>query len=83
MGGYMVTTERGDGCRNFYMVNADDPDRARDAVNQLMGTSNAQALAPLPDATFQQYNLRPGQAWLCTTTNALGEVTHSELDKHG
>ncbi|HEX8480603.1 MAG TPA: hypothetical protein VF650_01720 [Allosphingosinicella sp.] len=79
MSGYMVTTEAANGNRNFYMVNADDPDRARDAVNQMMGMSTAQALAPIPDATIAQHNLRPGQAWLCTTTGPTGEVTHSEL----
>ena len=79
MSGYMVTTDDGDGYRNFYMVNVDDPNRARDAVNQLMGKSNAQALAPVPDETLQQYNIAPGQAWLCTTTGPNGEVTHSEL----
>jgi hypothetical protein len=75
----MVTHETGNGHRNFYMVNADDPDRARTAVNQLMGREDAQALSPIPDATIEQYNLRPGQAWLCTTTTLAGEVTHSEL----
>ncbi len=79
MSGYMVTTDGGNGYRNFYMVNAGDPKRARDAVNQMMGSNNAQALAPVPDATIDQHKLRPGQAWLCTTTGPTGEVTHSEL----
>jgi hypothetical protein len=75
----MVTNGADQGNRNFFMVNVDDPERARDAVNKLIGGNDAQALAPIPDATIEQYNLRPGQAWLCTTTNAVGEVTHSEL----
>jgi hypothetical protein len=75
----MVTTGAANGNRNFYMVNANDPDRARDAVNRMMGMTDAQALAPIPDETIAQHNLTPGQAWLCTTTNAAGEVTHSEL----
>jgi hypothetical protein len=74
----MVTTDNGD-FRNFYMVNVDDCDLACAAVNRLMGVSNAKSLAAIPDATIEQYNLAPGQAWLCTTTNAAGEVTHSEL----
>ena len=81
MSGYMVTTDNG-AHRNFYMVNVDDCDAACAAVNRLMGTSNAQSLAPIPNETIEQYNLTPGQAWLCTTTNAAGEVTHSELAKH-
>ncbi|HEX8512121.1 MAG TPA: hypothetical protein VF688_03345 [Allosphingosinicella sp.] len=79
MSGYMVTTGAANGNRNFYMVNADDPDRAREAVNRMMGMNDAQALAPIPDETIAQYNLTPGQVWLCTTTNPVGEVTHSEL----
>ncbi|HYW15743.1 MAG TPA: hypothetical protein VE891_06270 [Allosphingosinicella sp.] len=79
MSGYMVTTENGNGKRNFYMVNIDDAARARDAVNQMMGMTNAQALSPIPDETIAQHNLTPGQAWLCTTTLVTGEVTHSEL----
>jgi hypothetical protein len=79
MSGYMVTTDGGDGFRSFYMVNADDPDRARGAVNQLMGRGDAEALAPVPDATIDQYRLQPGQAWLCTTIGPNGEVTHSQL----
>lgn len=81
MSGYMVTTDNGDGFRNFYMVNEADPERARDAVNRAIGLSNAHALSPIPDATLDQYKLAPGQVWLCTTTNAAGEVTHSELAK--
>ena len=79
MSGYMVTTDNGNGFRNFYMVNIADPERAREAANQAIGLSNAQALAPIPDATIEQYNLQPGQVWLCTTTNPAGDVTHSEL----
>lgn len=79
MSGYMVTTDNGNGFRNFYMVNVADCDAACATVNQLMGLSNAQSLAPIPDETIEQYKLAPGQAWLCTTTNAAGEVTHSEL----
>jgi hypothetical protein len=79
MSGFMVTTDNGGGFRNFYMVNVDDCEAACATVNKLMGTGNAQSLAPIPDATIAQYNLAPGQAWLCTTTNATGEVTHSEL----
>jgi hypothetical protein len=44
-----------------------------------MGSSTAQALSPVPDETINQHNLRPGQAWLCTTLDGNGEVTHSEL----
>ena len=79
MSGYMVTTEADRGHRNFYMVNVDNPEAARDAVNRMMGMNTAQALAPIPDETIAQHNLTPGQVWLCTTTNAIGEVTHSEL----
>jgi hypothetical protein len=79
MSGYMVTTDNGTGHRNFYMVNVNDCEGACAAVNKLMGMSNAQSLAPIPDETITQYKLAPGQAWLCTTTNAAGEVTHSEL----
>ena len=79
MSGYMVTSGADQGNRNFYMVNVDNADGARDAVNRMMGSSDAQALAPIPDETIAQHNLTPGQVWLCTTTNALGEVTHSEL----
>lgn len=79
MSGYMVTSGADRGHRNFYMVNVDNADGARDAVNRMMGSSDAQALAPIPDETIAQYNLTPGQVWLCTTTNAVGEVTHSEL----
>ena len=79
MSGYMVTTDNGNGHRNFYMVNVNDPGRARDAVNQAMGRSHAEALAPIPDATIDQYRLEPGQVWLCTTTNSAGEVTSSAL----
>jgi hypothetical protein len=75
----MVTTDNGNGFRNFYMVNVADCEGACAAVNKLMGQSNAKYLAPIPDATIEQYKLAPGQAWLCTTTNAAGEVTHSEL----
>ena len=78
MSGYMVTTDNGNGFRNFYMVNENDPERARDAVIRA-GFPSAQALAPIPDATVDQYKLQPGQVWLCTTTNSAGEVTHSEL----
>lgn len=80
MSGYMVTTTDGaNGHRNFYMVNHDDPARAVEEVSRMMGSTTAQALSPIPDETINAHNLRPGQAWLCTTTNALGEVTHSEL----
>ena len=79
MSGYMVTSGADKGNRNFYMVNVDNADGARDAVNRMMGMNDAQALAPIPDETIAQYNLTPGQVWLCTTTNAIGEVTHSEL----
>ena len=79
MSGFMVTTDNGNGFRNFYMVNIADCEAACAQVNTLMGVSNAQSLAPIPDATIEQYGLAPGQAWLCTTTNAEGEVTHSEL----
>jgi hypothetical protein len=80
MSGYMVTTTDGaPGYRNFYMVNADDPDRARDLVIQLMSSSSAQTLAPIPDETLDHYNVEPGQAWLCTTTGPNGEVTNNQL----
>jgi hypothetical protein len=78
MSGYMVTTQSGEH-RNFYMVNADDPEQACAAVNQLMGMTNAHALSPIPDETIAHHDLSPGQAWLCTTTGPTGEVTHSEL----
>lgn len=79
MSGYMVTTDSSDGFRNFYMVNNADCDAACAEVNRMMGLSNAKHLAPIPDETLQQYNIAPGQAWLCTTTGPDGEVTHSEL----
>jgi len=80
MSGYMVTTTNGQtGHRNFYMVNHDDPARAVEAVNRMMGVSDAQALSSIPDETIGAHNLTPGQAWLCTTTDAAGAVTHSEL----
>lgn len=79
MSGYMVQTESGEH-RNFYMVNADDPARACAEVNRMMGLDNAQALAPVTDETLGQYNIQPGQAWLCTTTKLeTNEVTHSQL----
>jgi hypothetical protein len=76
----MVTTNDGQsGHRNFYMVNHADPARAVEAVNRMMGVGDAQALSPIPDETISTHNLEPGQAWLCTTTDAAGAVTHSEL----
>jgi hypothetical protein len=83
MGGYMVQTESGDH-RNFYMVNAGDPEQACADVNRAIGLSNAQALAPITDDTLAQFNVQPGQPWLCTTTRRdTGEVTHSELALRG
>jgi hypothetical protein len=79
MSGYMVTTHEPSGSRNFYMVNASDPETARDAVNRMMARNDAQALSPIPDETISAHDLKPGQAWLCTTTNALGEVTASQF----
>ena len=79
MSGYMVTTDNGNGFRNFFMVNENDPERARDAVNRAIGPGNAQSLAPIPDATIDHYKLKPGEVWLCTTTNSAGEVTSSAL----
>lgn len=49
MSGSMVTTDNGNGFRDIYMVNVDDCERAGVAVNTMMGGSNAQALAPIPD----------------------------------
>ena len=77
--GYMVTTHEKSGSRNLYMVNASEAAAACASVNQMMRREDAQALSPIPAETIAQHKLRPGQAWLCTTLNENGEVTHSEL----
>lgn len=79
MGGYMVTT-LGVSHRNFYMVAADDPDRAVAEINKQMNTSNAQALAPVTDETLAHFSTTPGSVWLCLTVEeATGKITSSQF----
>jgi hypothetical protein len=75
----MVTAEH-NGARSFYMVNTDRPDRACDEINKITGLDSAQALAPLSDVSLAHHDVRPGQPWLCFTTNGpTAEIASSRF----
>lgn len=83
MSGFMVTT-LGQGYRNFYMVNSDDPERACAEVNKTMNCEDANALAPVSDATLEHFATVPGSIWLCCTVEeASGKVTGNQFGDTG
>lgn len=80
MGGYMVTTDNGNGIRNFYMVAAGDPEGAVADVNRQMNTRNAVALAPVTDETLAHFATTPASIWLCCTLDeATGKLASSQF----
>jgi hypothetical protein len=83
MSGYMVTT-LGGGYRNFYMVNAENPERARAEVNKEYKGTNAEVLAPVSDETLAHFATVPASIWLCCTVEeATGKVTSNQFGEEG
>ena len=84
MSGYMVRADNGNGYRNFYMVAADDPERAVAEVNRDMKTSSAVALTPLSFDTLTHFATTPASIFLCFTTEIkTGKVTSNQLGAKG
>jgi hypothetical protein len=80
MGGYVVTTDNGNGHRNFFMVNNADPKSACAEINRFMTLDNAVALAPMSDVTLDHFQVAAGRPWLFTTIHSpTGKVTKSQL----
>jgi hypothetical protein len=76
----MVTTDNGNGARNFYMVASDTPEGAVAAVNGQMKTNNAVALAPVSDETLAHFSTTPASIWLCCTMDErTGKLTSSQF----
>jgi acyl-CoA synthetase (NDP forming) len=71
MSGHMVSVEY-DGSRHFYIANIADPDQARDAVLRRSGVANAQALAPLDDATLEHHQVPIAQVRPFVVTDLTG-----------
>jgi hypothetical protein len=81
MSGQLVMTVHGD-LRSFYMVNLADPKDACGAVDQLTGTNEAHALAPVSAETLEHYQVRPRNPWLYRSdVISTGEVAFSRLDE--
>jgi hypothetical protein len=78
MSGHMVVTQFG-GTNAFYMVNCENPERARAEVDKITGETNAQALSVLSDDTLKHFDVHPGKPWLCFSTLPLGEVINSQF----
>ena len=66
MSGYMVTTTVY-ASKEFYMVNSDDPERARKEILRVSDGKLAEVLAVLSDETLAHYEVKPNEPWLCFT----------------
>jgi hypothetical protein len=84
MSGYVVTINNGNDYRNLLMVNNTDPKSACDEANQWMGMHNAEALAPISDATIEYFEVVAGKPWLFTTAHSpTSKVTSSLFTDDG
>ena len=73
MGGHMISVENGPN-RHLYMANIADEEEARQEVIRRSGIKDAQALAPLADATLEHFGVPIAEVRPYIVMDSTGEI---------